>query len=70
MIDQRGGRPGAVGGEGVQVEVDAIHRIEGQRLRRGCARRDLTGGCAGRVGQGEFLSWCATRGDGSCWQGV
>ena len=26
VIDQRGGRPGAIGGVGVQVEIDGVRR--------------------------------------------
>jgi hypothetical protein len=52
VIDQRGGCPGAVGGVGVQVEIDRVRRRQRQRLRRRGGRRNLVGGSAGRVCQG------------------
>jgi hypothetical protein len=53
MIDQCGRGPGAVGSVGVQVEIDRVRRCERQRLRWRCRSRDLVGGSARRVCQGE-----------------
>ena len=52
VIDQRSGRPGAVGGVGVQMEIDGVRRRQRQWLRRRGGCRNLVGGCAGRVCQG------------------
>ena len=52
VIDQRRRRPGAVGGVGVQMEIDGVRRPQRQRLRRCGGGGDLVGGGAGRVCQG------------------
>jgi hypothetical protein len=53
VIDQRGGRPGAIRSVGMQMKIDGIRRRQRQWRRRCGGGRDLVGGGAGRVCQGE-----------------
>jgi hypothetical protein len=52
VINKRSGRPGAIGGIGVQMEVDRVRRCQCQRLRRRGGCSNVLGGSAGRVCQG------------------
>jgi hypothetical protein len=69
VIDQRGRRPGAVGGVGVQVEIDGVRWRQRQWLRRRGGCRNLVGGCAWRVCQGGS-SRNAPVSASSCWRSL